>query len=166
MSLLRPRSHGGRARPAVLALEDRLAPAVFNIPAGDIVAFAAAINASNVNNQPDVINLAAGSTYTFPTPPFFGGQEALPPVVRDFGNPVNSLTVNGNGATLQRSAAAGTPATLRAAAHSPLNTTITPSVTRIPTLDPAAALSRRRGCYIGTRQRRKAQCLADWEWCP
>src|SRR5436305_1910241 len=52
-------------RPRVERLEDRLAPAVFNIPDGDVGALIAAVSAANVNNQPDTINLAANGTYTF-----------------------------------------------------------------------------------------------------
>lgn len=101
-----------RARRPVLRLsnlEDRLAPAVFNIPAGDIAAFRAAITTSNSNNQPDTINLASG-TYAFTdvADPLDGGN-ALPSVLSDTNNVVNTLTINGNGTTLLRSAAAGTP---------------------------------------------------------
>jgi predicted outer membrane repeat protein len=86
-----------------------LTPAVFNVAAGDTAGFIAAINASNVNNQPDTIELAAGSTYTFSAvaDPADGGS-ALPTIVRDTAD-ANTLTIHGNGATLQRSLTAGTP---------------------------------------------------------
>jgi hypothetical protein len=91
-------------------LEDRLAPAVFNIAAGDIAAFRAAITASNTDNQSDTINLAAGATYTFSdVADTADGGNALPSVVTDNNTTTNTLTINGNGATLVRSAAAGTP---------------------------------------------------------
>jgi len=91
-------------------LEDRLAPATFNIPAGDIAAFRAAITTSNINNQPDVINLAAGATYTFvDVADAADGGNALPSVLTDTNNIVNTLTINGNGASLARSTAVGTP---------------------------------------------------------
>jgi hypothetical protein len=104
----------GRARPTTVrlraeALEGRLAPAVFNIAAGDTAGFIAAINASNVNNQADTIELAAGSTYTFSAvADSADGGNALPSVLRDSAD-ANTLTIHGNGATLQRSTAAGTP---------------------------------------------------------
>ena len=91
-------------------LEDRVAPAIFNIPAGDIAALRSAITTSNINNESDVINLAAGATYTFAdvADPLDGGN-ALPTVKTDTNNVANTLTINGNGATLTRSTAAGTP---------------------------------------------------------
>jgi predicted outer membrane repeat protein len=86
-----------------------LTPATFNIAAGDTAGFIAAINASNINNQPDTIELAAGSTYTFSAvaDPADNGN-ALPTILRDTAD-ANTLTIHGNGATLQRSLAAGTP---------------------------------------------------------
>src|SRR5436189_4173410 len=69
-----------------------------------------AISTSNANNQPDSINLAAGGTYTFSgvADPADGGS-ALPSVLTDSGLSTNTLTINGNGATLARSTVAGTP---------------------------------------------------------
>ena len=58
-----------RIRPRLESLEDRLSPAVFNIADGDVGAFIAAVNAANVNNQPDTINLAANSNSRSPPPP-------------------------------------------------------------------------------------------------
>ncbi|HEY1377481.1 MAG TPA: right-handed parallel beta-helix repeat-containing protein [Gemmataceae bacterium] len=90
-------------------LEGRLTPAVFNIPPGDTAALVAAVNASNLNNQPDTIELAAGSTYTFTAAADLAdGGSALPTILRDTAD-ANTLTIHGNGATLQRSADAGTP---------------------------------------------------------
>src|SRR5262245_44541946 len=86
-------------------LEVRRAPAVFNMPAGDITAFRIAVTASNTNNEPDTINLAAGAIYTFgagtdlPPDPADGGN-ALPTVLTDTNNAVNTLTVIVNGATM------------------------------------------------------------------
>src|SRR6516225_9689575 len=107
-----PKNHKPFRRSALRLtnLEDRLAPAVFNIPAGDIAAFRAAITTSNTNNQSDTINLAAGATYTFAdVADAADGGNALPSVVTDTNNASNTLTINGNGATLVRSATAGTP---------------------------------------------------------
>jgi hypothetical protein len=96
-----------RLRPSVTRLraedlETRLTPATFNIPAGDTATFIAAINSCNVNNQPDTIELAAGSTYTFNTAVDAGdGGNALPTIIRDSLD-ANTVTIHGNGATLQR----------------------------------------------------------------
>ena len=53
---------------------------MFNIPAGDTAALVAAINTSNINNEPDTIELAAGSTYTFTAAadPADGGSPCRP----------------------------------------------------------------------------------------
>jgi hypothetical protein len=107
-----PKTHKSLRRSVLrlTALEDRLAPATFNIAAGDVAAFRAAITVSNSNNEPDIINLAAGATYTFSdvADPLDGGN-ALPTVQTDTNNIVNTLTINGNGANLIRSGIAGTP---------------------------------------------------------
>ncbi|HTK78027.1 MAG TPA: choice-of-anchor Q domain-containing protein [Gemmataceae bacterium] len=107
-----PKTHKPFRRSALRLtnLEDRLAPASFNIAAGDIAALRAAIITSNNNNQPDVINLAAGGVYTFSdvADPIDGGN-ALPTIQTDTNNIVNTLTINGNGANLVRSGVAGTP---------------------------------------------------------
>src|SRR5262245_16768371 len=97
-----------RPRLSLLALEHRLTPAVFNIPDGDTAALIAAVNTVNTNNQPDAITLATGGTYTFAAQALAGSGIALPQIVLDGGNPANSVTINGNGATLQRSSAPGT----------------------------------------------------------
>src|SRR5262245_10165020 len=97
-----------RTRLSLLALEDRLTPAVFNIPDGDTAALIAAVNTVNTNNQPDTINLATGGTYTFTNVALAGSGTALPQIGLDGGNPANSVTINGNGATVQRSSAPGT----------------------------------------------------------
>ena len=79
--------------------------ATFDIPAGDVTALIDAINTANANGVPDVINLAAGSTYVLSPAsdariPFTdGGDNGLPRIYAD-------LTINGNGATLHRDASA------------------------------------------------------------
>src|SRR6478735_4161721 len=109
----RPRRRATPPRVAklwLLDLEERLTPATFNIPNGDTLGLIAAITASNTDNQPDTINLASVGTYTFTN--FAAGEtvNALPKVLRDTNNDANTLTINGNGASLIRSSAAGTPA--------------------------------------------------------
>src|SRR5437868_6422196 len=69
--------------------------------------FPAAINACNVNNQPDTIELAAGSTYTFSAAAEAADSgNALPSILRDSGLDANTVTIHGNGATVQRAAGA------------------------------------------------------------
>lgn len=90
-------------------LEKRDCPAVFNIGAGDVPALIAAINVSNTNGQPDTINLAPGSTYTLTTVNNNNlGAGGLPVVALD-GSTDNSLTINGNGAIVQRTPAGNAP---------------------------------------------------------
>src|SRR5436190_23446422 len=83
--------------------------AFFNIPNGDVNALKNAIIASNNNNENDVINLTPISTYTLTTVDNTGadGPNGLAIIGADNGH---SVTINGNGATLQRSSAGGTPA--------------------------------------------------------
>lgn len=93
----------------VWSLEAREVPANFSVAAGDVAGLIAAINTANVNNQPDTIDLAAGSLYTFSAAADAAeGGSALPSIVLD-GSTANGLTFNGNGATFQRSGVAGTP---------------------------------------------------------
>lgn len=80
--------------------------ATFTISDGDINGLKAAINTANSNKQPDTINLAAFGTYTLTTiEDYFEGDLGLPIVDVD-GSALNILTINGNGATLIRDAAA------------------------------------------------------------
>jgi hypothetical protein len=73
--------------------------ATFDIADGDVAGLIAAINTANGNGQPDTINLAAGGTYTLTTEdndePLGDGPNGLPPVT-------SQITINGNGATIQR----------------------------------------------------------------
>lgn len=81
--------------------------ATFTIPCGDVPALITAITTSNSNNQPDTIELAAGCTYTLTAVHnTFGSPNGLPVISVD-GSSVNSLTINGNGATIER--ATGSP---------------------------------------------------------
>src|SRR6185295_6714325 len=88
---------------AVVAQEARAA--TFNIADGDVPGLIAAINAVNVGPGPHTINLAPGGTYTLTAvaeDDGYSGGAGLPYIRRP-------LTINGNGATIQRSSAAGTP---------------------------------------------------------
>ena len=82
--------------------------AVFNIPNGDVTTLKAALVAANGNGQADIINLAAGGTYTLTTiDNSSNGANGLPVIVNDAAG--LDLTINGNGATIQRNAEPGAP---------------------------------------------------------
>src|SRR5262245_38339775 len=87
-----------RFRPCLESLEDRLAPATFDVAAGDVGGLVAAIKAANdesLNPGPDTINLTR-STYLFTAANNnWYGPNALPAIS-------STITINGNGATLLR----------------------------------------------------------------
>ncbi|MEY2476241.1 MAG: hypothetical protein QOG87_1556, partial [Actinomycetota bacterium] len=63
----------------------------------------AAIDTANASPGPDTISLAAGCTYTFTSPSSrWYGPNALPAISSE-------ITIEGNGATIERSTAVGTP---------------------------------------------------------
>jgi hypothetical protein len=98
-----------RATLGVEVLEERAAPAVFNIANGDVTGLINAIKTANTNNQADTINLAAGGVYDLLTAQSASkGGDGLPDLTADNANPGNTLTINGNGATIQRDVAAPT----------------------------------------------------------
>ena len=103
------RAGAGRISLNVQRLEERALPTVFTIPNGSVAALINAINAANTNNQADTINLAAGGVYDLTTVNNVSpdGNTGLPVITFDNGN---ALTINGNGATIMRDAAANTPA--------------------------------------------------------
>jgi len=77
--------------------------AIFNIADGDVAGLITAINTANVNGEPDTINLAAGGTYILnAVDNTNNGPNGLPSIN-------SSITINGNGATIQRNSAGGTP---------------------------------------------------------
>lgn len=78
--------------------------ATFNIPNGDVATLKGAMTTSNGNNEDDTIELAAGGIYTLTARD--NGLNGLPAINPDAGH---SLTIHGNGATIQRSAAGGIP---------------------------------------------------------
>ena len=86
--------------------------APYNIADGDVTGLIAAINASNANPGPDIINLAPSGTYTLTYvagPDSWHGPTGLPIVQGPSETRRESLTINGNGSTIQRSSAPGTP---------------------------------------------------------
>src|SRR5437763_2891715 len=74
--------------------------ATYNVANGDVAGLIAAINAANSSPAPNTINLANGGTYILTA--INNRVNGLPVIT-------NSMTINGNGATIQRSGAAGTP---------------------------------------------------------
>src|SRR5262249_16268175 len=101
---LRPRTF----RPCLELLEDRLAPFVFNVMNGDVTTLIANITTANSNGEADTINLAAGGLYILSAVDNSTvGNSGLPVILADSSN---ALIINGNGATLQRDRAGGTPA--------------------------------------------------------
>ncbi|MFL6538429.1 MAG: choice-of-anchor Q domain-containing protein [Chthoniobacterales bacterium] len=94
---------------ALTFISARLAQAaVFNIGSGDIAGLKAAITTANSNGVADTINLAANGTYTLSgIDNSVDGAIGLPEIKNDVAG--LDLTINGNGATIQRSTAAGTP---------------------------------------------------------
>lgn len=89
-----------------------LQAATYNIVDGDVAGLIAAINSSNANPGPDVINLATGGTYTLTYvagPDGWHGDTGLPIVQGPSQAQPETLTINGNGSTIQRSQSPGTP---------------------------------------------------------
>jgi len=76
------------------------APATVNIADGDVAGLIAAINSANASPGSDVIDLAAGGTYVLTIPQ--DADNGLPAIS-------DTLTINGNGATIERRDAVGTP---------------------------------------------------------
>lgn len=81
----------------------------FNIADGDVAGLIVAINTANANGVPDTINLAPGGIYTLTavdntSAGYDGGSGTGLPII------TSQITINGNGATIQRSSAAGTSA--------------------------------------------------------
>ncbi|MBA2377289.1 MAG: hypothetical protein H0V75_14380 [Rubrobacter sp.] len=76
----------------------------FDVGNGDVAGLKAAINAANQNNEADTISLADNGTYTLTEVDNTAeGSNGLPQIASE-------ITIEGNGATIQRSDADGTPA--------------------------------------------------------
>jgi hypothetical protein len=76
-------------------LEDRETPAVFNVGPGDVATLIADINTANINGQSNTINLSAGTYDLTAVNNNRYGPNAFPAIS-------SNLTINGNGAVLQR----------------------------------------------------------------
>jgi len=88
------------------------AKAPYNVADGDVNGLIAAINAANASPGGDTINLAPSGTYTLTYiagPDSWHGPTGLPIVQGPSDMLRESLTINGNGSTIQRSDAPGTP---------------------------------------------------------
>ncbi|MBK8022879.1 MAG: hypothetical protein IPK19_15970 [Chloroflexi bacterium] len=81
-----------------------LAP-TFTIAAGDTAGLIEAINCANGSPSDNVINLTAGAAYTLTAA--YASSTGLPPIVT--AATAGTLTINGDGATIERSSAGGTP---------------------------------------------------------
>lgn len=84
-------------------LEERVVPATFNVAAGDVASLVADINVANANRQSNIINLAGGVYDLASVNNYWYGPNALPAIS-------STLTINGNGATIQRDSGVLTPA--------------------------------------------------------
>jgi hypothetical protein len=96
-----------QVRPQLEELEERLTPAnIIDVANGDVQGLINAINYANSDTGPDTISLASNGTYTLTAvnnSSQFGIGTGLPVIT------AANLTINGNGATIQRSSAPETP---------------------------------------------------------
>ena len=90
------------------SLSNPLAGATFTIADGDVAGLKSAFAAASSNAQNDTINLATNGTYTLTTVDNATGDNG-PNGLPELGEAGFGVTVNGNGATIQRSTASGTP---------------------------------------------------------
>jgi hypothetical protein len=94
-----PRSH----RPTLEQLEGRSLPAAFT--AASVPELIADIKLANSNTEPDSITLVAGQTYSLTAADNVDIANGLPVIAAN-----DNLTIQGKGATIERSTATGTPA--------------------------------------------------------
>lgn len=91
--------------PMLELLEDRTTPTTFTLGNNDVSGLSGAIQTANSDGQADTIVLARNGTYTLTTVNnSTAGANGLPVITS------TNLTIDGNGATIARSSAAGTPA--------------------------------------------------------
>ena len=90
-------------RPALESLEGRALLTTYTIGPNDVASLIQSIETANTNGQSNTINLAAGSIYTLNTVDnFWYGPNGLPAIT-------STITIEGNGATIQRSTVGSTP---------------------------------------------------------
>jgi hypothetical protein len=94
-----------RTRLAVEQLEDRTVPS--NYPVANVDQLIAAINTANQTPEADTIVLVAGTTYTLTQGYHTDHGDTGLPTIAAAGGP---LTIQGNGDTIERGTASGTPA--------------------------------------------------------
>ncbi len=100
-----------RVRPGIECLELRIVPTTFNVPAGNTQVLISDISQALTDKQPDTIVLA-DSFYTLETSildPLHTGTEGSNglPAFRSTPGSANSVTIEGNGATIQRDTNSG-----------------------------------------------------------
>ncbi len=95
----------------LLLLVYEVKSATFTIPNDDVAALIEAINTANSNGEADIINLFTNGTYNLTsvnntiTNPNIAGGNGLPAIINEFLGANPDITINGNGATIQRSMA-------------------------------------------------------------
>ncbi len=103
--LLRKRQPSRRTRLCLEPLEDRMVPTTFTVNNGDVATLINDINSANQATQADTIVLAANGVYNLTAVNnSVNGANGLPVI-----STAHGLTIEGNGATIERSSAAGTP---------------------------------------------------------
>ncbi len=91
-----------RLRPCLEILEGRIVPATFIVDPGNVSELIADIKSANSNGQSNIIKLSNGSTYDLTKiDNYWYGPNGLPPIT-------SNLTIQGNGAIIQRDPAQGT----------------------------------------------------------
>jgi hypothetical protein len=104
--IARPVTEGRKVPLTVEALEDRLVPTVYNVAAGDVATLIADINQANSNGQSNTINLSPGTYDLKAADNYWYGPNGLPAIT-------SNLTIQGNGAILERDPALGTTTPFR-----------------------------------------------------
>src|SRR5947208_2766114 len=102
--VVRTRRPDCRYRPTLLSLEDRLMPAGSIAVGGTVQALISALDTANATPGGATLVLPAGSVYTLAAVDNnWYGPNGLPAIT-------SAVTIQGNGAVIQRSPVAGTPA--------------------------------------------------------
>lgn len=89
----------------VICLHTQANAQIMNVDVGcSVPELINAVDAANNTGADEVLNLSANCTYTFTEPFFPDGDEALPPIIN-----AGTLTIQGNGAVIERSFVQTTP---------------------------------------------------------
>ncbi len=101
---LRKRQPRRRTRLGLEPLEDRVVPTIYSVDNRDVAGLISTINSVNRDTQADTIVLAPNGVYDLTAVNNrVNGPNGLPAITTTYG-----LTIEGNGATIERSSAAGT----------------------------------------------------------